>query len=164
MRKIGLLLVCVMIAGCDDDDFDDDDFDDDVDEGVDDGGDTTPPPQAINEWRAELSNIEPSWVVGSAVVQQTVGEQAFTAAVMIREDIAGAARPWHVHFGTCATGGGIVGDPAAYPPLVTDTAGAATSNVLVRVGLDVNAPYHVNVHESEADLNTLIACGDLVLQ
>jgi len=100
-------------------------------------------------------------ISGSANVQWTIGDDLFTANVQIAGDAVGVVRPWHVHFGTCATGGDIVGPAGAYTPLTVGQDGAAQTTATVEFELDASAPYHVNVHESQIALTTLIACGDL---
>ena len=99
---------------------------------------------------------------GSAEVSWTQGAAQFTASVAIANDIPTAARPWHVHFGTCATGGDIVGPSGSYPLLVVDATGSAQMTTVVAYELDRIAPYHINVHESQAALATIIACGNLM--
>jgi hypothetical protein len=80
-------------------------------------------------------------------------------------DIRGAASssmlPWHLHEGTCGSGGGIVGDPAAYSPLAPGQDGTASSEASVDVTLSPGADYHVNVHKSPSETETIIACGEL---
>jgi hypothetical protein len=158
-----VLFAAALVGGCDDDDFDDDDAIDVDDDG--DGDGTTPPPSGVIEWRA---NVEPTnttlQLMGNAVVRMTEGEQSFTASLEMRNDVPGAVRPWHVHFGNCGSGGPIVGTDNAYPRLTVGSGGAATSDVIVRVGLDPVGAYHVNVHESDQYFTTIIACGDLILQ
>lgn len=167
MKKLCLLALTLAAAACTDDDDDDGTIvvqppTDDT--GGDTGGDQTP---TVFEWHANItSNDIYRWqIAGASTVLQNEGDTAFTASIDIRNDLAGSARPWHVHFGTCATGGGIVGDDAAYPRLSVDTAGASSTTVTIRdVALDPAASYHINVHESDAQFSTLIACGDLILQ
>lgn len=69
--------------------------------------------------------------------------------------------PWHIHEGTCGSGGPIVGDPGAYPPITVSDAGTAAANATLFTQLDEAKDYYVNVHESTWDLATIIACGDL---
>jgi hypothetical protein len=100
-------------------------------------------------------------ITGSAEVHWTVGDQQFTAATQIAGDVPGAVRPWHVHFGSCATGGDVVGPAGSYTPMTVAADGTAQSTATVEFMLDASAPYHVNVHESQSAIATLIACGDL---
>lgn len=161
----GLILVLAALAsGCGDNDDDDDigGGGGGGGGGGTDGGGTTP---TVLEWRANLTPTELyATIRGDALVRMTVGESAFTAAITIREDVAGSLRPWHVHTGNCGAGGGIVGADGAYPRLGVGSDGAATSDVLIRVGLDANAAYSVNVHYSDAEFARIIACGNLVRQ
>jgi len=125
------------------------------------------PPSDVFEWRADITSNDPFiWTLfGTANVLMNNGEAAFTASVEIRNDDVGVERPWHVHFGTCGSGGAIVGDEAAYPRLSTGLDGASAVAITLRgIALDPNAAYHVNIHESDFYFDTLIACGDLILQ
>ena len=129
-------------------------------------GSNQPPPVTL-EWRAAIiSNDVIHWqVTGVATALEVAGNTSFTASISLRNDLPSTARPWHVHFGTCATGGDIVGDDAAYPRLGNDASGASSATVTIRnASLDPAALYHVNVHESNLQFTTLIACGDLILQ
>jgi hypothetical protein len=72
-----------------------------------------------------------------------------------------ATLPWHVHEGTCGSGGPIVGDASAYSPLVVGADGRATQTARVTVSLNEAKKYHVNVHASPTDLATIVACGNL---
>lgn len=169
MSKLACVFIAVFAFACDDndDDFDFDDVIDEADEVVDEGdvGDIISVQPTVLEWRATLVDIDPGTnLVGDVVVFQNEGEQVFDAAISVRNDTATCARPWHVHFGTCETGGAIVGDPASYQLLVIDSDGSAASDATVRTGLDPGQPYHVNVHYSESQVDRIIACGDLVLQ
>lgn len=70
--------------------------------------------------------------------------------------------PWHLHEGTCATGGPIFGDPAAYTPLsVGDDGRAEGSARLINLKLNEARKYHANVHASPSNMGTIIACGDV---
>jgi hypothetical protein len=69
--------------------------------------------------------------------------------------------PWHIHTGTCATGGGILGDGAACPPLRPGSNGAASALAHIAVQLVPGDNYHVNVHRSPQALGEIIGCGDL---
>jgi hypothetical protein len=83
------------------------------------------------------------------------------AAIGIGGAASGATHPWHIHRGTCASGGPIVGDPAAYPALQVGANGNATASATIRVGLEAGQSYHVNVHQSPQNLGTIVGCTDL---
>lgn len=140
--RIGMLIAIAMLVGCDGDDDD---------------------TAVVPTWTADLEGLEGREISGEAEVQEVVGGDGFTATAEIVGDEPGAVRPWHVHFGDCASGGGIVGEDGDYPRLMVGDDGTATATVTISEELDAQAPYHVNVHQSNEDLGTIIACGDLML-
>lgn len=139
-RALGVMALAVVFAGCGDDDTVGDD----------------------ETFSTSLEGTE-GWeqLSGSATVRWVEGTTGFLANIEIEGDEPDQVRPWHVHFGTCETGGAIVGPPGDYPALETDGSGRADANATVDAELDRDADYHVNVHLSEDDLDTIIACGDL---
>jgi hypothetical protein len=149
MRGV-LILGLVVVAACSRG-YDPDRMDDPDDVGA-------------KDWSADLAARAGSGIEGSANVQSVYGENIAgntAASVTIGGANAGAEHPWHLHVGTCATGGGIVGAANAYPALRPGANGNATATASLAVGLDPNAAYHVNVHRSPSDLGTVVACGDL---
>ena len=80
------------------------------------------------QWSASITG-NPGYesLIGDAVVTQMSGDTAFTATINLRGDTYLAVRPWHVHFGNCASGGGIVGDEASYSALSIGIDGTASS-------------------------------------
>lgn len=74
---------------------------------------------------------------------------------------SGATHPWHIHSGTCATGGGVVGGGQSYTPLRPDASGNATSQAVLPTELTAGESYHVNVHRSPQAMGEIISCGDL---
>lgn len=69
--------------------------------------------------------------------------------------------PWHVHGGTCGSGGAIIGNPGAYPPLQVGAGGSATAAATIAAALEPGDEYYVNVHASPEDLGTIVACAQL---
>jgi superoxide dismutase, Cu-Zn family len=124
-------------------------------------GDTVAPP-LTTEWFADLEGT-PGWehLSGEGGMLWTEGRPEIAARAVVTGDEPGASRPWHVHHNTCAEGGGIVGPAGAYPPLEVDATGEAEVITLVPIGVDPDANFHVNVHLSVDELETIIACGDL---
>jgi hypothetical protein len=163
MRILDLVPLVLLAAAC----TDDDDGNIVVVPPTDDGSGGEIPPTDVFQWRADNTSNDPFlWTLfGTGNVIQNNGELAFTASVDIRNDDAGVVRPWHVHLGTCDTGGPIIGDDLRYPRLSTGLDGASAVAVTIRgVALDPDVAYHINIHESELYFTTLIACGDLILQ
>jgi len=116
-------------------------------------------------WRGDLFALEMSSPIeGAALTATDAGERAFKASATIHNDAANYDRPWRVYYGTCASGGAVVGAASAYPQLSTDKNGDATSTAWITVPLDTTAAYHVTVHYSERAMGRIIACGDLALQ
>lgn len=96
--------------------------------------------------------------VGTARVQ--VEADRATARVEL-EGVAAGVFPWHLHQGSCATGGDIVGDAEFYPPLRVGSSGVASVTARLPMPLSGATPYHINVHASTSDLGTIVACADL---
>jgi len=166
MRKAGWLVIGALVCACSDDDDDIfiDDFDDIDADGIPDDIDDDLPDN-VSVWRATIAGIGNfSQLTGDSVVRQIDNGTPFSATTTIRGDVTNAVRPWHVHFGTCATGGEIVGDGLASPRLTVGSDGTATASVRISCDLDEDDAYHINIHESDAAFDNIIACGDLVLQ
>jgi hypothetical protein len=142
MRRLGFLLPVVLAAACA----------------------TTPgeaPPEAPSRWTAALEPRDAAFadVTATATAVRTAGSTS--VQIDVRGAEPGAEHPWHVHEGTCESGGPIVGDPARYQPVRIGAAGRALANAVLDVEIEGGRPYHVNVHRSAAALATVIACGDL---
>lgn len=91
-----------------------------------------------------------------------LADRQVRATVTLRGGLAGGSYPWHVHVGSCDSQGAILGDPDEYPPLVPGADGKGNVTATFDATIDPGASYHVNVHRSEAEMGTVIACGDLV--
>jgi hypothetical protein len=112
------------------------------------------------EWTATLTGT-PGHEEVRASARAASGFGRTAVAINLAGGEAGGAHPWHVHTGACGSGGGIVGPANAYPLLRPGTGGSAAASAEVRVELMPDQQYHVNVHRSEAQMETIIACGDL---
>lgn len=167
MRALAYLLITatMILAGCDDDFFDDD-FDDDIDESVD---------EDVEDIVDEANDEDGEFVEFTAIITG-FGQYSnlsgvsrvlldvpdvFDAEILIRSDVPGLVRPWHVHFGNCASGGAIVGPPEAYRALTVGGDGTAVVAAQIASPFNLAGEYHVNVHFSPTD-QTVIACGDLI--
>jgi hypothetical protein len=146
LRGLALLAVPLLVlAACNDDD-------------------PVEPPPTEYQWTTTLAGTE-GWeqITGEASAQWTEGGLQFQSSASISGDEPDAVRPWHVHFNTCAEGGGIVGVDGDYPRLEVDEDGNASASATVPMPLDPTQDYHVNVHLSDEELETIIACGDMTL-
>lgn len=99
-------------------------------------------------------------VEGDAAVRE-LDDGGTNVTIEIRGAASNSMLPWHLHEGACGSGGAIVGDPAAYPPLAAGLDGSASSDATIDVTLSPDADYHVNVHKSPSETDTIIACGEL---
>lgn len=151
MRIIALLLATSVIVGCVRTSTDP------VTGGVD--LDVESPTKQGEDWKANLTSATNPNISGSANARVIAGETSVTIALTGAP--SGVAMPWHIHEGGCGSGGAIVGNPAAYPPITVGTDGRATGAAEINVQLDEAKSYHVNVHQSAAAMGTIIACGDL---
>ena len=114
------------------------------------------------DWSTQLSARASTSVTGASAARSvgygTTGTSS--ASIEIRGATPGARHPWHVHTGTCATGGPFIGEASDYPVLEVGTDGTDEATAAIGVAMVDDAPYHVNVHRSPSDL-TVISCGDL---
>lgn len=123
--------------------------------------DVESPLQKGEAWEGRLTGRGSYTSIGGTA-HMTAGSDAVTASVAMTGARSGGMHPWHVHDGTCATGGPIVGDPGAYNLLTVGSDGSAQGNArLAGVKLNEARNYHVNVHLSPTALGTIIACADL---
>lgn len=113
----------------------------------------------VGDWSATLRAQNSSGVNGSSSAQSALAATA--ARISIDGAASGAQHPWHIHRGTCGSGGSIVGAAGDYPVLTVGTAGTASATATVGAPLDENERYHVNVHQSAAQMNVIISCGEL---
>lgn len=121
---------------------------------------TPPAPAPPTDWRATLSGRGDSPNARASVHAVSVAGQT-AVGINFAGGEPGSTHPWHIHSGTCETGGGIVGDAQAYPPLRPGANGNAAATARIDVELTPGQRYHVNVHRSPSDLSTVISCGDL---
>ncbi len=119
----------------------------------------TVPVYEPREWNADVQPVGDTEVRAAVRAVTAPGQTA--VAINLAGGEAGATHPWHIHRGTCETGGPIVGDPAQYPPLRPTAAGGATATAHIRAQLVPGEDYHVNVHRSPELLQEVVACGDL---
>ena len=141
---IGVLALTACSGRGEDNDADDIDFD-------------------ATDWSAQISSRAGASVTGSANARSLGiggGAGSSTASIALSNGTPTAVHPWHVHSGTCETGGPIVGATGDYPLLEVAADGSARATASIGVGMSDESRYHVNVHRSTGDL-TVIACGDL---
>ena len=152
MRTIALLFAACTLAGCVRTQTDPATGKIDVD--------VESPAQKGEHWKGNMNGMSAYMnMKGDAEVR--VVEGVSTATLKLRGGMSGQTHPWHVHEGKCGSGGPIVGDPMAYSPITIGSDGMGTSSATFQKRLNEATDYHVNVHQSSANLATIIACGDI---
>ncbi len=110
---------------------------------------------------AKLQGKDGRKVTGSATAVPSADGTSTVVSVSVEGDTPGATRPWHVHAGSCAKSGGVVGGARPYTPMVIDMQGRGSAKATVPVLLADTATYYVNVHDAAAAMGIIVACGDL---
>lgn len=113
------------------------------------------------KWTATMMPMAGTTIGGTATVMAGSAAETTVAEVMITAAPANEALPWHVHAGTCAGGGDVVGPAAEYKPMQTDASGKASALATLPMAMPTTGEYHVNVHKSASDMGTIVSCGDL---
>lgn len=113
----------------------------------------------VQSWSSELTPRMDSGVRGAAAANSAMRQTGVSITIAGAQQ--GGEHPWHIHTGTCGSGGPIVGAPAAYPALRPGMNGEARATANVNVGLEAGGQYHVNVHQSPQQLGQIVSCGDL---
>ena len=111
-------------------------------------------------WRGEIRPEGGSKVGGTVMLMPGANGQT-TATVTLTGAPANGTHPWHVHAGSCAEKGAIVGAPAAYTPLSADASGAARLEATLPFATPASGSYSVNVHMSAAQMGMIVGCADL---
>lgn len=119
-------------------------------------------PAASTEWSAPLAGRDGRRVTGTAFAKPTADGKGMDVQVTLSGDTPGATRPWHIHTGSCAASGGVVGGGRAYAPMVIDAKGNGSAKATLTVVLADTAAYYVNIHDAAAAMGIIVACGDLV--
>ncbi|MBW3552730.1 MAG: hypothetical protein KY466_04420 [Gemmatimonadetes bacterium] len=123
------------------------------------GVDVDPVTDLMGDWEGQLSPQNNSGIVGAVAARSAVATTG--VSLSIAGATSGARHPWHIHRGTCGSGGAIVGDAGAYPVLQVGANGQASASADLNVALSEDGQYYINVHRSPQDLGTIVACGAL---
>lgn len=113
------------------------------------------------EWRAAVAGKDGRKVSGTATARPTTDGAGTDVVVTINGDTPGATRPWHVHAGSCAKAGPVLGGARAYPPMTIDRSGQGTASATIAMALSDTGAYYVNIHDAAAAMGIIVACGDL---
>jgi hypothetical protein len=119
-----------------------------------------------NRWNATLAT--PAELAGATQVRGTGWMAAdrkdpnkTRAQVSITNAAPGGEHPWHVHVGRCGHDQGIFGPADAYRTLKIDGDGNAEEEAEITTALPTSGEYFINVHASQNNMQTIIACGNL---
>lgn len=115
----------------------------------------------LASWETALSPAATGSTVSGRASIRATREGDSEAAISIEGAEPGRTYPWHIHSGTCGSGGPIFGDADDYQPVTTSDTGDGEAEATVPVGLDPEGDYYVNVHASPEDLATIVACGEV---
>ena len=122
---------------------------------------STPAAARLRDWTTTLAGKDGRKVTGAAVVKPGANGAGAEVTVTLDGDTPGATRPWHIHAGSCAKSGGVVGGARAYSPIVIDLKGHGGATAKLDVALSDTTTYYVNIHDAAAAMQTIVACGDL---
>jgi hypothetical protein len=111
-------------------------------------------------WRGMLMPMSGSTVSGTVTVRP-VSDAQTQATLTLAGASAGAVHPWHIHTGSCAQSGGIVGPPTAYTAVAVGADGTGTVVVTLPFATPTSGVYSVNVHASPSEMGTIVSCADL---
>ena len=114
-----------------------------------------------SEWAGAVKGLGGMKLHGSATVKPSADGKQTMVDFKIAGDVAGSVRPWHIHSGSCAKNGGVVGGGASYTPITIDKKGKGEGKATLAIVVPDTGSYYVNVHESAANMGHAVACGDL---
>lgn len=125
----------------------------------------------VMSWRGTLSRpattvstAAPMNIVGSATLRPARNPSESETTAMVANATPNATLPWHIHAGTCGSGGGIVGPATAYTPLVVGADGTAEVTVRLPFSTPTQGEFHVNVHKSPSEPGVIVLCGPLSMR
>ncbi len=113
-------------------------------------------------WMGEVNGKDGMTIKGNATMKGSDDEKSTIVEVELKGDAAGSVRPWHIHTGTCAAGGGVFGGGRSYTPITMDGMGGGKSTATLPVALPDTGKYYVNIHDSGSNMGKIVACGDLM--
>jgi hypothetical protein len=114
-----------------------------------------PGTSADAKWRAILEPLAGSKVRGGTMVEAK-GPASTHFTITIRDAAPNTTLAWHMHSGTCAAPGPVVG--SGYPELHSGPGGTAEAAVTLAVAAPAAGNFLVQVHDPAG---TPISCGAL---
>jgi len=105
-----------------------------------------------------LAEQNGSGISGTATLTPLSESETKVVVELTGGDAADEPRPAHIHSGTCDNL-----DPTPAYPLNSVEGGHSETTVHVSVALLLAKPYAINVHKSEAEVSTYVACGNIAI-
>ncbi len=112
----------------------------------------------LPEWESTIEPTQGYGVNGEAALRALPGNRTFVS-VELSDGNPGDQLPWHVHVGTCGSGGSVYGDPSAYPVMTVGADGSAHAEATISKSLAAGDEYYINIHKSPSEMQTIVACG-----
>jgi superoxide dismutase, Cu-Zn family len=118
------------------------------------------------EYSVTVTGLSGSKIRGSGLITPAAKPSDKKTAVNLKfeHDVAGADRPWHIHHGTCAKPGIILGGARIYPAIKVDAKGTGSANLTLPIVFPDTGDFYLSIHESATNMSKVVACGDLVLE
>lgn len=114
-------------------------------------------------WKATLMPKNGSRITGNAEVKGQ-GADSSRMDIELKDAAPGTAYAWHMHSGSCATDGAVVGLASSYPELRSDSSGSADLEITLAVPAPASGVYSIRVHSPDMEpgkAGTTVSCGDL---
>lgn len=118
----------------------------------------------LESWSADLTavtNGETSGLHGNAILMPAASIRETQALLTLEGGTPHAVHPWYVQLGDCGNDRGVLAGLIAYPPIVLGETGDARMTVMLPFTMPTTGRYFVSVRQSEANVSTVIACGNL---
>jgi len=128
---------------------------------------STSDPALHTRWNATLAS--PSALAGavqmrgSATMQAGADGTTTVLTIELSNASPGGVHPWAAHRGQCGSGmdGGVLGTRDAYTPVTIGSDGLATATTTIQMHTPVTGSYFIAVRASQANWETIVACGNL---
>lgn len=112
-------------------------------------------------WMGAVTGKDGAATTGSAMMAGSTDGKSTEVTLELMGETASVTRPWHIHTGSCAKGGGVLGGGKSYTPITVDDKGHGTSKATLAMAMPDTGSYYVNIHESGTNMSKIVACGDL---
>lgn len=117
----------------------------------------------LEQWTATLSApaTVPFKLSGAVTFAPGKNIRETRAAITIVGGEPVVAYAWYVHLGQCGNDRGILSGLLAYPPIAVDSNGRGTAIATLPFTTPTSGRYFVSVHQSDSEMSTALACGNL---